>query len=687
MVIDHIAGASPLWFLTGGNRFFVGAAEGFVLTAGLVAGLVYGRRVKRDGLGRACVKVLGRALTLYLVTVALTLILLPLSEWLKLPWAQGVDLHDPLSVVVSILALHRTYHLVDVMSLYTILFLLAPLALVLLDQGKGWWVLGASWLLWGVYQLWPGSAALPWNIEGNYLFNLAAWQVIFFTGLVLGYGRTAMPIPRPRPARRLLIASGAALGALITLFVVMGPAASATQAPATGHSLLSLAQSLFLDKVDVGAGRLLAAAITFTFLFLAVTVFWQPIRRALGWLLLPLGQKALYAYTVHIGLVAAAAIALTSFNHGTTAPQWLNALVQAASVGLVWVLVRFQVLAPTPRSQRLYRLSPALLAVLALVALNLQAAPAVAGSAQPATAATAQPTVSLFGTPIPPSGSAPTAVAAVQNVPAPDIKPADASQALTRVAQWVGKINGTLEEHWFYSSALDREMPYWAYLPPGYDTAGQRYPVIYLLHGLSGQRDEWLSYGMVTEADSEMSQGKLPPMIIIMPEGDTGYWVNNVGGPSWGDYMTQDVIAQVDSTFRTLREPTARAIGGLSMGGFGALSLAFSHPDVFGVVCANSPSLHPEQDGLALLGTGSDYAARDPVSLAASATGLNRLRIWIDDDAQDPCLARAQQIHGILENRNIDHVWQVLPGAHDGQYWTSHVADYLHFYAEALVGQ
>jgi len=695
MVVDHVCGASPLWLLTGGNRFFFGAAEGFILTSGLVTGLVYARLIRRDGMGRSFMKVLARALKLYLLTLALTLILLPLSELLRLPWAQGVDTRDPVAVLVEIVTLHRTYYLVDVMLLYTIVFLLTPLALVLLDQSKRWWLLGGSWLLWALFQRWPDYAALPWPIAGNYLFNFSAWQALFFTGLAFGYGRRAMPVPRPRVARLWLVVTGAVLGGMIALFVLLQtPGAFAT--PVHSYDLRTLLSDLFLDKVDVRPGRVFAAGVTFTFLFLAVTVFWPAVRRAVGWLLLPLGQHALYAYTVHVGLVVLAALALAPLQQRGGVPMWLNALVQVASVGVVWLLARHQVLAPTPRTQRLYNLSPILFAALAEVALA--AVPVPASGLSNATVAAAAAPVNRFGTPIPPTPApaanpfgtpipataAPAEAQAPQATPTPEAWPADPSQALARVAPWVGEIQGTLEEHWFYSRALDREMPYWAYLPPGYNTASARYATVYLLHGAGGHRDEWINYGAVSVADREMASGVMPPMILIMPQGDRGFWVNNVGGPRWGDYVTQDLIAQVDATFRTLPEPQARAVGGLSMGGYGALTLAFTHPDLFGVVAANTPSLHTESADVAFLGSGDEFAARDPVSLAATLPGLDRLRIWIDIDDHDNWLARAQELHDTLDRRGIPHTWNVYPGEHDWAYWTAHVLDYLRFYASAL---
>lgn len=703
MVVDHVRGASPLWFITGGNRFFVGAAEGFILTSGLVAGIVYSRLIKRDGMGSSFIRVLKRAFTLYQLTMALTLAFLPLSELLDLPWAQGVDARSPISLLVSILTLHRTYYLVDVMLLYTVLFLLTPLALVLIDQGKRWWVLGASWLLWGIYQIWPQYAALPWPIAGNYVFNFSAWQVFYFTGLVFGYGRAAMPIPSPRTAHRLLVVSGILLLILIVLFYVVEPPTMAAPeefatTSSVGRELRVLVGDLFLNKVSERPGRLLASAITFTFLFLAVTVFWRQVYRAIGWLMLPLGQHALYAYTVHVFLVAIIALTLSPFNLGSPGPQWLNALIQAASVALIWWFVRLQLFMPTPRTQRLYNYAPVLLALLTVVAFYLDPSPFYPGLTEPAVAARR---VSPFGTPLPPDvGKSQVAVnpqgtpipaailsleSSVEPTPTPEPRPIEPSLALERVAPWLGPIKGTLEERWFYSQALDREMPYWAYLPPDYGTAGRRYPVIYMLHGRGGHRDEWIHYGLVDVADREMRSGMLPPMIIIMPQGDRGFWVNHVSnGPRWGDYILDDLVAQVDTTYRTLRGPQSRAIGGLSMGGFGALTLAFTRPQVFGVVGAHAPSLRPPGSDIAFLGFGEEFAQRDPVALANTVPGAGFLRIWIDIDQEDPWLDRAKQLHDILLARKIPHIWQVFPGIHNYEYWSKHTIDYLRFYGSAL---
>ena len=109
MVIDHIAGPSKLYLLTGGNRFYTGAAEGFIFLSGLTVGLVYRRVAERDGMPTAMRRLLSRSWTLYVLAVGLTLAMLPLSESAGLPWAVGIDQGTPLQVVWGIIALHQTY--------------------------------------------------------------------------------------------------------------------------------------------------------------------------------------------------------------------------------------------------------------------------------------------------------------------------------------------------------------------------------------------------------------------------------------------------------------------------------------------------------------------------------------------------------------------------------------------------
>jgi len=174
MIVDHIGGPSWLYAVTGGNRFFTSAAEGFIFISGLVVGIAYRGLIARDGLGAALRRVLERAAQLYLLAVGLTLVFLPVSEALGLRWAQSVDLGDPAAFVVSVLTLHRTYYVVDIPLLYALLLAVTPLVLILLSQGYTPVVLALSWALWAAYQFFPEQADVPWQIAGNYAFHFSA---------------------------------------------------------------------------------------------------------------------------------------------------------------------------------------------------------------------------------------------------------------------------------------------------------------------------------------------------------------------------------------------------------------------------------------------------------------------------------------------------------------------------------
>ncbi len=692
MIVDHVRGASPLYLVTGGNRFYTSAAEGFILTSGLVAGLVYRRLIKRDGLAPSLIKVLNRAFTLFLLTVGLTLLFTVFSEFAALPWAQGINLSNPVDWVLNVFTLHRTYYLVDVMLLYTVLFVLSPLALLLLEQGKWLYVLLPSVLLYTLYQFYPQAVTLPWTIEGNYLFNFSAWQILFFGGLVLGFHQERIPTMGCRTTRIGIVLTGVLTVALIAAFYLIDtptsltPSEIAAGSPIPQDTRLWLQDNLF-SKVDLRPGRLVASAVVFGFLFFAVTHFWKPVKKVLGWLFLPLGQYALYGYTAHVVAVGVVAFLIAPFNLAYPGPQWLNMLIQIASVLLIWFMAKRQLITPNPRTRRWWNLSPVVMGIVLVVVLTrLPASAFPALAALDSTPVSSQARVpSRYGTPVP---KEPAAAGAPTPTPEPAVYPVTLPGTDILTSTWLGPTEGSVRERWFYSPELDRDMPYYIYLPPDYGTADRRYPVLYMLHGLGGHREEWIVYDLVNIADREIVNGNIPPMIIVLPQGDKGYWTNHTGdGPLWGEYVSRDLVAMIDSTYRTLRSPDARAIGGLSMGGWGALHHAFLRPDLFGIVGAHSASLRTAGDSPDFLGTGDEFARKDPMALAVSAKGIEGLRIWIDSGETDQWAEQARQLSLELRERGIDNILQIYPGGHDYNYWSEHGLDYIRFYGNSLAQQ
>lgn len=149
------------------------------------------------------------------------------------------------------------------------------------------------------------------------------------------------------------------------------------------------------------------------------------------------------------------------------------------------------------------------------------------------------------------------------------------------------------------------------YLPPSYDAApAKRFPTLYLLHGFTGTNKSW------TNLDSliyePIKSGQIQEMIVVAPNGWNAYkgafYTNSTVNGNWEDYIFRDVVQYVDSNYRTIARAESRGIAGHSMGGYGALTLAMKHPDVFSAVYALSPCC---------LGIEGDFTSENPAWLKA----------------------------------------------------------------------
>jgi enterochelin esterase-like enzyme len=229
-------------------------------------------------------------------------------------------------------------------------------------------------------------------------------------------------------------------------------------------------------------------------------------------------------------------------------------------------------------------------------------------------------------------------------------------------------------------------MPYGLYLPPGYDGATARYPVLYLLHGIGGHYSEWAAYGLLEAAERLIASGRIEPIIIVLAQGDESYFANHPvpGGARWGDYLAHDLVAHIDATYRTVAGREARGVGGLSMGGFGALHLAFAYPEVFGVVGAHSPSLRTHGEAPWYLGDPLAYARLDPMQLARAIDPARAPRIWIDVGVADEWAVRTSTLKDDLRARGIRPEYRETAGGHDAAYWRQNAGSYLRFYAAAM---
>ena len=172
--------------------------------------------------------------------------------------------------------------------------------------------------------------------------------------------------------------------------------------------------------------------------------------------------------------------------------------------------------------------------------------------------------------------------------------------------------HGTVSRIWYNSPALGMERRMTVYTPAGYETSGKRYPVFYLLHGMGGDEEAWISLGRTSQIlDNLIAQGKAKPMIVVMTnanasqeaapgESSLGMKPPTMQLPKTMDGSFEqafpDVVKFVDKNYRTLKSKSGRAIAGLSMGGFHSLHISKQYPDMFDYVGLFSAAILPNKD-------------------------------------------------------------------------------------------
>jgi enterochelin esterase-like enzyme len=247
-------------------------------------------------------------------------------------------------------------------------------------------------------------------------------------------------------------------------------------------------------------------------------------------------------------------------------------------------------------------------------------------------------------------------------------------------------LSGFLFDDTLWSPILQQQMPYRVYLPPGYfDDDARRYPTLYMLHGAGGNYTEWSDSYLPEQVDDMIDLQFAQPMIVVMPDGGSRtFWANWDQGPLWSEYVAQDVVAEIDTRFRTLASPASRAIGGLSMGGLGALQIGMRHPDVFGVVGGHSPSVRLEWDEELWFLSPASFEEQNPIWLAANHPGVSNIVYWIDVGADDWWRPNIEQMRAVFVANGLNVSWRLFSGTHEAEYWIEHVPDYLRFYSNNL---
>jgi putative tributyrin esterase len=218
------------------------------------------------------------------------------------------------------------------------------------------------------------------------------------------------------------------------------------------------------------------------------------------------------------------------------------------------------------------------------------------------------------------------------------------------------------------------------------DHMAEPWSTLYLLHGLSDDHTIW------TRLTSLERIAQTRSMAIVMPQGFRGFYTRNENGPDYEKYVLEDVIGTAERLMPLRRDRAGRHIGGLSMGGYGALRIGLAHPEHFASIHSHSGALGypnvgaPNQSSFTqaeyrnifgATGTGTDH---DLYELARRLKPQAAPRISIDCGVDDFLIRHNRDFHAALDRMKIAHAYAEFPGAHNWDYWDAHIARAIDFH-------
>lgn len=271
------------------------------------------------------------------------------------------------------------------------------------------------------------------------------------------------------------------------------------------------------------------------------------------------------------------------------------------------------------------------------------------------------------------------------------------------VAQ-TGKVSDNLS---MQSKILKMDRKYAIYIPPDYESSSRSYPVLYLLHGSGDDQTGWVQFGEVLHiADKAINEGVATPMIIVMPDGNTGrrgYSNSAKGDWLYEDFFFQEFMPYIEKTYRIKPDKHYRAIAGLSMGGEGTFVYALHHPELFAAACPLSAATGPKTmddlktGRLAQANEGATEAQKEAYFKQYSVLNLiesipddviksnkpedqkKKVRWYIDCGDDDFLYEGNALVHIAMRKKGIAHEYRVRDGVHNWVYWRTSLPKVLEF--------
>lgn len=306
---------------------------------------------------------------------------------------------------------------------------------------------------------------------------------------------------------------------------------------------------------------------------------------------------------------------------------------------------------------------------------------------------------------------------------------------------------GSLDTLTFWSQSLGTRKRAIVWLPPSYASQpARRFPSVYYLHGMWGSETDWTRQGHLDATLDSLTATGLPEFLVVMPDGDDAWYTTwnrlpdmaacrnsftprpgddsadtyCVPWPHYDDYVAHDLVSVIDARYRTIPQRAQRAIAGLSMGGYGAVSLALRYPEVFRAAASHSGVVSPAYTGarpfdgvpryaetagalrdkwgdrmwpLVSTAFGSDTAgwfAREPARMAqrlVAAGARNIPAIFLDCGTEDGLIDQSRSLRVELTRMGLAPAYAEWPGKHDWEYWRLHARESLAWIGRQLSGR
>lgn len=252
------------------------------------------------------------------------------------------------------------------------------------------------------------------------------------------------------------------------------------------------------------------------------------------------------------------------------------------------------------------------------------------------------------------------------------------------------------------SKLLKSERKYAVYLPPDYETSGRSYPVLYLLHGAGDDQTGWVQFGEVLSiTDKAIREGTATPMIIVMPDANTGrrgYFNDLKGEWKYEDFFFTEFMPFIEKKYRIKTEKRFRAISGLSMGGGGTFVYALRHPELFSAACPLSAAVGPLTPEDARRSLGRDNASIPDSSvnnyyknqsviamMNNMPDSLKKSVRWYIDIGDDDFLYEGNAlVHVAMRKKEIPHEYRTRDGGHTWTYWRTALPTVLEFVSQSF---